>query len=95
MTIKAPRLPVLAIALACSACSVADKELAGYSDPGFGEANRATFAAMVVNPDPQYDDPNPNTSADHAVKAIERYRNDAVKKPERISTTTKIGGGGN
>lgn len=92
MTIKSA-LSALALGLACSGCvSVADKEFAGYQDPGFGEANRATYAAMVVNPDPQYDTPIPGSSADHAVKAIERYRNDAVKQPERITTTDTITG---
>ena len=94
MTIKSAKaaLPALGLLLACAGCSVADKELMGYQDPGFGEANRATFAAMVVNPDPKYDNPIPATSADHAAKAIERYRNDAVKKPERIKTTEATSG---
>ena len=91
MTIKSA-IPALVLAIACTGCSVADKELTGYSDPGFGEANRATYAAMVVNPDPRYDTPIPASSADHAAKAIERYRTDAVKKPERITTTETIGG---
>ncbi|WFL76629.1 hypothetical protein P7228_11555 [Altererythrobacter arenosus] len=85
-------ISALALSLACAGCSVADMELAGYQDPGFGEANRATYAAMVVNPDPKYDTPMPATSAQHAAQAIERYRTDAVKKPERI-TTTEAGSG--
>ena len=81
----------LAAAFTISACTtVEDKEWIGYQDPGFGEANRATFAAMVVNPDPQYDTPIPATSAQHAAAAIERYRNDEVKQPERVSTTENI-----
>ena len=82
----------LAAATALSGCvSVADQEFLGYQDPGFGEANRMTFAAMVVNPDPEYDTAIPATSAEHAAQAIERYRNDAVKVPERQSTTESIG----
>lgn len=82
----------LAAATALSGCvSVADQEFLGYQDPGFGEANRMTFAAMVVNPDPEYDTPIPATSAEHAAQAIERYRNDAVKVPERQSTTQTVG----
>ncbi|KUO55375.1 MAG: hypothetical protein APF78_05710 [Sphingomonadales bacterium BRH_c3] len=88
MNFKKHTIALLAAATALGGCtSVADKELFGYQDPGFGEANRATYAAMVVNPDPQYDTPIPPTSAEHAAKAIERYRNDAVKRPERIDTT--------
>ena len=86
---------VLAMAISASACAtVEDAEWIGYQDPGFGEANRATYAAMVVNPDPEYDTPIPATSAEKAAQAIERYRNDQVKQPERISTTENIGGGG-
>lgn len=85
----------IATVFTLSACAtVEDQEWVGYQDPGFGEANRATYAAMVVNPDPQYDTPIPATSAENAAQAIERYRSDQVKQPERISTTENIGGSG-
>ena len=97
MIIKAalPRLALAGgLALGATACtSIADKEFLGYQDPGFGAANRATFAAMVINPDPQYDTPIPPTSAAHAAAAIDRYRNDQVKVPERVSTTETITSG--
>ncbi|HAU22553.1 MAG TPA: hypothetical protein DCS24_08165 [Erythrobacter sp.] len=94
MTTKTIVLPILALGLLSSGCTtVADKEFLGYQDPGFGEANRATFAAMVINPDPQYDTPIPATSAQHAAAAIERYRKDEVKQPERVSTTENISSG--
>lgn len=92
MNCKARMIAALAAATLASGCaSVADKEFLGYQDPGFGEANRATYAAMVVNPDPEYDTAIPPTSAEHAAQAIERYRNDQVKQPERIETTESIG----
>lgn len=95
MNIDRKWIIALALGIAATGCtSIADKELIGYQDPGFGEANRATFAAMVVNPDPQYDDPIPPTSAEHAAQAIERYRKDQVKEPERIKTTKRISGTG-
>ena len=91
MTTKRFTLPLLALGMAVTGCTtVADQEFLGYQDPGFGEANRATFAAMVINPDPQYDTPIPTTSAQHAAAAIQRYRNDEVKQPERMSTTENI-----
>ena len=94
MTTKMRIAPVLALGIFAAGCaSIADQELVGVQDPGFGEANRATFAAMVVNPDPQYEDPIPPTSAEHAAQAIERYRNDQVKQPERASTTRGVTGG--
>lgn len=57
----------------------------------FGDANRHTMMAQVLDPDPQYDTLTPATSAEHAGQAIERYQKDAVKKPQRVSTQS--GGG--
>lgn len=95
MTIDRKLIAGLLAATTLTACtSVADKEFMGYKDPGFGEANRATYAAMVVNPDPQYDTPIPASSAEHAAQAIQRYREDRVKLPERIETTNVGSGGG-
>lgn len=91
MTIKTRILPLLACGMMATGCAtIEDKEFLGYKDPGFGEANRATFAAMVINPDPRYDTPIPATSAEHAAQAIERYRTDKVKVPEKFSTTETI-----
>jgi len=94
MTTKKHLIAAATLGLLTAGCSVADKELVGYQDPGFGEANRATYAAMVVNPDPQYEDPIPPTSAEHAAAAIERYRNDRVKQPERVRATSGVRGNG-
>lgn len=68
------------------------------NEPGdsvFGEANRQTMMAQVVNPDPIYVDPM-TTSGEHAADAIERYRNNDVPDPAGESTTsgTTDGGGG-
>jgi hypothetical protein len=60
-----------------------------YDSPGdttFGEANRRTMMAQVVNPEPVYDGPMV-TSGDHSAYAIERYNTDNVKEPENIRTT--------
>lgn len=57
----------------------------------FGEANRQTMMAQVVDPDPQYDKPL-ETSAEHTGQAADRYRKDKVKKPDKVRST--IGGGG-
>ncbi len=95
MTIKTKGLAILALASFSAGCTtIADREFVGVQDPGFGDANRATFAAMVINPDPQYADPIPPTSAEHAAQAIERYRTDKVKQPERIDTTSVTSGSG-
>lgn len=59
----------------------------------FGEPNRMTMAAQVVNPDPQYDQPMTG-SGDSAAQAVERWRTDAVKKPDKVKSTQIKGGGG-
>lgn len=62
----------------------------------FGEANRQTFAAMVINPNPEYDEPMAPGDAERAAQAIERLRTGKVKTPERQSLTeVGRGGGGN
>ena len=67
---------------------------AGEFDQGdFGEANRQTYAAMIIDPDPQYEEPMA-TSADHAADAIERYRTDKVKHPDTIRATEGVASSG-
>ena len=56
-------------------------------DPTWGEANRATMAAQVVDPSPEYENPIPPTSASNAVRAADAYRAGTVEQVERISTT--------
>lgn len=63
-------------------------------DAAFGEANRQTMMAQVVNPDPEYDT-ELVTSGDHAAEAIERYRTDSVKQPAKVSTTQGAASGPN
>ncbi|MFA7588015.1 MAG: hypothetical protein WCY11_17795 [Novosphingobium sp.] len=59
----------------------------------FGEANRQTFAAQVIDPQPEYDELVPETSAEHAAQAVERYRQDKVKQPDRVKTSDLDTGG--
>jgi len=61
-------------------------------DAPFGEANRQTMMAQVVNPDPVYDEPMV-TSGEHAAQAIDRYATDSVKQPESVSTTEGVSSG--
>ena len=89
------RLPLCALlgALALGGCAQTHSASVGEIDSAdFGEANRQTYAAMIIDPDPQYDEPLP-TSAEHAAQAIERYRSDDVKQPETIRSTSVSGGG--
>jgi len=59
-------------------------------DTTWGEANRQTMAAQVIDPEPDYSWEEMETSAEHSSQAIDRYRKDAVKKPEVIRTTSDI-----
>ena len=77
--------------LLLSACAATNSFAAGPIDPeAFGEANRQTYAAMIANPDPQYDEPA-TASAEAAAEAAERVREGRVKQPERVSTRAVSG----
>ncbi len=77
---------VIAVLPLLGAC---EHDFAGVGTPAstFGEANRQTMMAQVVDPDPEYDTINPPTSGERAGMAGERYRADKVKKPERVRST--------
>ncbi|GGB86185.1 hypothetical protein GCM10011494_00600 [Novosphingobium endophyticum] len=99
MNIEKTSALVLAAALALSACATPDTPPYMGGPDNFGEANRQTMMAQVIDPAPQYDTAVPETSAEHAGQAVERYRTDKVKKPERVKTSNALsssgsGGGG-
>ena len=96
-----PRFRRAALALAIIASLTACNrdfygELKGASD-NFGESTRQTFAAQVIDPVPQYDQLVPESSADHAARAADRYRKDTVKRPDQVRTSdlSITGGSGN
>ena len=85
---------VLAVPLLLAGCAKDYSTKMGTIDPAdFGEANRQTYAAMIIDPDPQYETPMA-TSGEHAAAAVERYATDKVKQPERISSTESVSSGG-
>ncbi|MGD9664487.1 MAG: hypothetical protein AB7U34_04690 [Novosphingobium sp.] len=91
---KALGIAALAALVSLSGCATYGSVGNGpFDDDAFGEANRQTMAAQIIDPDPQYDEPMA-TSGEHAAQAIERYRTDAIKQPERISSTSRNGRGG-
>jgi hypothetical protein len=71
--------------LALAACTHDDPFMSGPQN--WGEANRVTYAAQVIDPLPAYDTAIPETHAEHAAQAVERYRTDKVKLPDRVKTT--------
>ncbi|MBS7670733.1 hypothetical protein [Croceicoccus gelatinilyticus] len=80
--------------LALGACATYSSPEAGKFDPeDFGEANRMTYAAMVVDPDPEYDGPMEG-DAEVAADAVTAYREGAVEEPEQ-QTGNGLNFGGN
>src|SRR5579863_10244246 len=88
---------VLALAGPLSACATQQlhgpESILGGKD-NFGEANRQTLAAQIVDPTPTYQTVVPETSAAHAAQAILRYNTDKVKKPEKVNSGSSSGSGG-
>ena len=97
MTIERKHMALLGLAtLAVGACTNTDGRFdLTQGDPTWGEANRATMAAQVIDPSPEYENPIPPTSASNAVRAADAYRAGEVEEVERISTTESTDGGGN
>lgn len=92
-TDRATRTLALALLPLAAGCSSIPSVYEQPGDSTFGEANRQTFMAQVVNPDPVYAEPMV-TSGEHAAAAVERYRTDAVKEPETPSASSGAGGSG-
>lgn len=86
----------LAAGLALGACQHGPSDYPYMGGPdNFGEANRVTMAAQVIDPTPHYDTAVPEGSGEHAAQAVERYRTDKVKQPDKVRTSDiKAGGSG-
>jgi hypothetical protein len=67
----------------------------GDVDPGMGEAVAYDAAVVTVNPAPVYsaNSAQPGSSGEHGQRAVLRYRTDAVKAPQAMSTSSSGGGG--
>lgn len=82
----------LGILVGVAGCTSSGDLKLGAED-NFGEANRQTYAAQIINPNPEYTEPFAPASGAKAAQAIERYRTDKIKQPER-QTLSDIGKGG-
>jgi type IV pilus biogenesis protein CpaD/CtpE len=93
------RIPAaVLLSLLVAGCATGPNSRANIPD-NFGEANRQTMMAQVIDPTPVYETTVPESSGEHAAQAVERYRKGEVKKPDRVKTTnagagTSAGGGG-
>ncbi|HET7708789.1 MAG TPA: hypothetical protein VFK50_04545 [Sphingomicrobium sp.] len=65
----------------------------GSPDPGFGEAVKYNAAIQTIDPAPVYDEngSQPGDSGAKGAAAVKRYRTDAVKPVETISTSSGSG----
>jgi len=81
--IAAAALPALA------GCASGNGQMAQSlgADPSWGEANRQTMAAQIIDPAPRYDTAVPQGSGAQAAAAVERYRTDKVKQPDKLTTS--------
>lgn len=87
---------ILSVSLAAllGGCATYGSPEAGkFNKEDFGEANRMTYAAMVVDPDPEYSD-EMEGSGDRAAQAVKAYREGKVEEPKRVNSTRTSGGGG-
>lgn len=81
----------LGLLLVLSGCATDGSSMPGV-DTTWGEANKQTMAAQVIDPVPTYDTAVPATSGTKVTEAIQRYRTDKVKQPEKVRTTATISG---
>ena len=80
-------------ALALAGCNTVNKNI-GTEDPAMGEAFKYDTAIQTINPDPVYtaDSAQPGSSGVKGAAAAKRYRTDAVKPVESISSTSGSSG---
>jgi hypothetical protein len=96
MTTEMRRVPAaVLLSLLVAGCATGPNSRSQIAD-NFGEANRQTMMAQVIDPTPVYETTVPESSGEHAAQAVERYRKDQVKKPEKVRTTNAggVGAGG-
>ncbi|MFM5895541.1 MAG: hypothetical protein ACKOQM_14075 [Novosphingobium sp.] len=72
-------------------CAATDHGVHAAAIDNFGEANRQTMAAQIIDPKPEYDAPAMTTGTQVA-GALARLRADNIKKPERTQTSSSGSG---
>lgn len=73
------------ICIGLSACAE-HSLLEGPGDASFGEANRQTMMAQVINPEPEYET-DMQGNGQRTAAAVQRYREGKVTQPDGIRTT--------
>ncbi|HKX92473.1 MAG TPA: hypothetical protein VJM15_08645 [Sphingomicrobium sp.] len=79
---------VVAVVTVVTGCSTMNKPI-GAEDPSFGETVKYNAAIQTINPDPVYPEgaAQPGDSGVKGAAAVKRYRTDAVKEVESLSTS--------
>lgn len=77
-----------AFTLVLAGCAGGTGPLSLQQDDNWGEANRQTMAAQIIDPAPRYDTPVPATSGDEVARALENYRTGNVEQPDSGGTTS-------
>ncbi len=87
-------LLIVAGTVALGACNTVNKNI-GMEDPAIGETVKYNAAVQIINPDPVYPAGAalPGESGVKGAAAVKRYRNDAVKQVEVMTTTSGSTGG--
>lgn len=77
------------------ACSTMNKNI-GQEDAALGESVKYNTALQTINPDPVYPpgSAQPGESGVKGAAAVKRYRTDAVKPVESMTTTSGSGSSG-
>lgn len=91
------KLKLIAVALLLtSGCRTGYVHHIGEEDPGLGETTKYNAAAQIINPDPIYPAgaAQPGDNGAKAQAAMKRYRTDAVKAVEEMTTSSSTGGSG-
>jgi hypothetical protein len=78
-----------------ASCAVAPGGVATVNHDNWGEANRQTMAAQIIDPSPDYGDTPMLTSGDQVAGALARFRTGQVKQPERTKTSKTATSGSN
>lgn len=76
-------------------CASTQGRVATVRQDNWGEANRQTMAAQIINPSPDYGDTPMLTAGDQVAGATARLRTGQVKQPERIKTSKSGTSGSN
>jgi starvation-inducible outer membrane lipoprotein len=95
MAMSSKALLIAAGALALAGCNTVNKNI-GMEDAGLGETVKYNAAVQIINPEPVYtaDSAQPGDSGVKGAAAVKRYRTDAVKQVEVMSSTESSGSGG-